>query len=80
LPVVVRALIKAAVGANADDLDVDTVLEQVYTRERADLSERLGRLLGAYPQLLSRVRSLVDFDAELFALDVEEWLAADGLR
>jgi Zn-dependent protease with chaperone function len=80
LEVVIRALIKLTVDTDAKTIDVDTILDQVYAQERVDLIERLGGLLGTHPQLAGRIRSLVDFDAELFALDVEAWLTADGPR
>jgi hypothetical protein len=75
------------------DADVDQVLDRVYADLRpmgsarhsgpiplggaSDLLERLDGLLRTHPQLVARVRALVDFDAELLALDVEKWLAAD---
>jgi Zn-dependent protease with chaperone function/uncharacterized membrane protein YkvA (DUF1232 family) len=78
LDVVIRALIKLAAGPDGESVDMDGIMDQVYAKERADLLERLGGLVGTHPQLVTRLRALVDFDAELFALDVEDWLAADG--
>jgi Zn-dependent protease with chaperone function/uncharacterized membrane protein YkvA (DUF1232 family) len=79
LDVALRTLIKLAAGPNVTAVDVDAILDRVYAQERTDWLERLGEP-GAYPQLVERLRALVDFDAELFALDVEEWLAADRPR
>jgi Zn-dependent protease with chaperone function len=78
LDVVIRALIKLAAGPDGESVDMDGIMDQVYAKERADLLERLEGLVGTHPQLVTRLRALVDFDAELFALDVEDWLAADG--
>jgi Zn-dependent protease with chaperone function len=80
LDVVSRALIKLAIGPDGESVDMDGILAQAYAKERTDLLERLGGLVGTHPQLVERIRSLVEFDAELFALDVEDWLAADGPR
>jgi Zn-dependent protease with chaperone function len=80
LDAAMRALIKLAVGSEAETVDVERILDRVYGQDRTDLLDRLGELVGAYPQLVARLRALVDFDAELFALDVEDWLAADGPR
>ena len=80
LEVALRTLIKTETGAEDDSAELDAVLDRVYDRDRPDLSTRVGETLGAYPSLVSRVRALVDFDAELFARDVEDWLAEDGLN
>jgi Zn-dependent protease with chaperone function len=80
LEVVIRALIRLAAGPDGESIDMDGILAQVYARERADLFDRLSGLVGTHPQLVTRIRALVDFDAEMFALDVENWLTAGGPR
>ena len=80
LDVAMRALIKLAAGVDVETGDVDSILDRAYEEEHTDLLDHLGDLVSTYPQLVARLRALVDFDAELFALDVENWLTADGPR
>jgi Zn-dependent protease with chaperone function len=79
LDVCIRTMISLATGGNGEiDAEIDEVLAQVYADERSELFERLDGLVRTHPNLVARVRALIEFDAELFALDVENWLAADG--
>jgi Zn-dependent protease with chaperone function len=82
LDTAMNALIVLASGGD-ERVDRRALLDRVYAEERSTLSGHLGgalhaRPVHAYPALVTRLRALVDFDAELFALDVEKWLAAEG--
>ena len=77
LDTVMSALIKLASGGD-ERVDGRAILERVYGEDRPALSGRLGASMGTHPYLVTRLWALVDFDAELFAMDVENWLAADG--
>jgi Zn-dependent protease with chaperone function len=62
---VVRLAVKLSMGNVEQPVDVQAVLREVYA----------GSLV---PRSLSdRLRALVDFDAELVALDVQRWLSVD---
>jgi Zn-dependent protease with chaperone function/uncharacterized membrane protein YkvA (DUF1232 family) len=78
LDTAMSTLIKLASGGD-DSVDRDAILDRVYAEERPTLAGRLGGSMHVrHPYLVTRLRALVDFDAELFAEDVEEWLTTDG--
>jgi Zn-dependent protease with chaperone function len=82
LDITMSALIKLASGGD-ERVDRRAILDRVYAEERSPASGRPGGSMHARPgharpYLVTRLRALVDFDAELFAMDVEKWLAADG--
>jgi len=73
----VRMLLRLTPGMAREVIDVRAVLSQVTSREKSGLRRRWGELLQSHPHLVTRIRALVDFDAEVFAQDVEEWLGTD---
>jgi Zn-dependent protease with chaperone function len=75
--VVVRTLIKVVYGVTDRVVDVRTVLRRLYDGEHPEDGRRIGGLAPARSLLMARIRAVVDFDAELVALDVERWLTVD---
>ena len=70
--VVVRTLIVRMPGEADREIDVQAVLRDIYAPqgEPPEYADRAGP--GS--PLVKRIRALIDFDAELLALDVEKWL------
>jgi Zn-dependent protease with chaperone function len=77
LDTAMSALIELASGGD-ERVERRAILDRVYVEERSTLSGRLGGSMRTHPSLVARLRALVDFDAELFAQDVEKWLTAKG--
>jgi Zn-dependent protease with chaperone function len=73
-----RALIWLATGGTDQVIDVESVLSRLYADEQRRGYVHADELFQTHPRLITRLRALLDFDAELFVLDVEKWLAADS--
>jgi len=81
---VVRAVMRTAgrhltavQGATGQAMDVKDVLRQVYDWEPGEPRGHRGPFIQAYPSIASRIRALVDFDAQLLTWNIEMWLTQD---
>jgi Zn-dependent protease with chaperone function len=74
LETVIRTLVKVSLGVTDRFIDVQAILRKVYENERRETHGRWGKFTQIRPFLLTRIQALVEFDAELLALDVEKWL------
>jgi len=70
-------LIKLSLGVTDRAVDVQAVLRHVYAEDQRKPHRRWGELIQSHPFIVTRIRALADFDAELLALDVEKWLTVD---
>lgn len=75
--VVVRTLIKVVYDATDKVIDVRAVLRRLYDGQQLGSGGHLGKLVPARGFVVARIRAVLDFDAELVALDVERWLTVD---
>jgi uncharacterized membrane protein YkvA (DUF1232 family) len=73
---VVRVAVKLMSGDMDREVDAQAVLHSVYARtQERSREDGIPKWLRWSPK--DRLQALVDFDAELFALRVEEWLSVE---
>lgn len=78
LEICVSTVAKLALGLVGERVDVQAVLRHVYDQRGRRVRGHLGELMATHPLVVRRIQALVDFDAELVALDVERWLTTSN--
>jgi Zn-dependent protease with chaperone function len=74
----VRALLRLSSEITDEPINVESVLGHAYHGRGRGLYDHWIELLQSRPRLARRIKALGDFDAELLALDVEDWLTTEN--